>query len=450
MSDADRATFGTAREPRQSAEPRGFRVATKADEPHAPPSSGVEARREAYSLRLEDIDVSQPELFRSNTMWAYFERLRKEAPVHFCPQSRVGPYWSVTKYRDIMHVETNHRVFSSDVNLGGIGIQNTKPDYRRESFIAMDEPRHGEQRRTVAPMFTPQNLDQLANTIRARACTIFDALPRNETFDWVDRVSVELTTQMLATLFDFPFEERRKLTRWSNVATAAPGNREIIASEAARDAELQECGAYFAKLWRERIDQPPKSDLISMMAHSEATRAMDPNNFLGNLILLIVGGNDTTRNSLSGSVYALNLFPTEYRKLRADRALIQNLVPEVIRWQTPLAHMRRTALTDTEIAGTAIRKGEKVVMWYVSGNRDEEVFENADDFMIERRNARNHIAFGFGIHRCLGLRLAELQLRIAWDEILKRFDTIEVVEEPKRVYSNFVKGYETLPVRIPG
>ena len=405
---------------------------------------------EAYSLRLEDIDVSRPELFRSNAIGSYFERLRKEAPVHFCPQSRVGPYWSVTKYKDIMHVETNHATFSSDVNLGGINIQSTKPDYRRESFIAMDEPRHAQQRKTVAPMFLPQNLDQLANTIRVRACEILDHLPRNETFDWVDRVSIELTTQMLATLFDFPWEERRKLTRWSNVATAAPGNREIIASEAARDAELQECGAYFAELWKERIKQPPKADLVSMMAHSEATRSMDPNNFLGNLILLIVGGNDTTRNSLSGSVYALNLFPEQYKKLRENHALVQNLVPEVIRWQTPLAHMRRTALTDTEIAGKAIKQGEKVVMWYLSGNRDEDMFENADDLVIERRNARNHIAFGFGIHRCLGLRLAELQLRIVWEEILQRFETIEVVDEPKRTYSNFVNGYETLPVRIPG
>ncbi len=408
------------------------------------------ARLEAYSLRLEDIDVSRPELFRSNAIGSYFERLRKEAPVHFCPQSRVGPYWSVTKYKDIMHVETNHAAFSSDVNLGGINIQSTKPDYRRESFIAMDEPRHAQQRKTVAPMFLPQNLDQLANTIRVRACEILDHLPRNETFDWVDRVSIELTTQMLATLFDFPWEERRKLTRWSNVATAAPGNREIIASEAARDAELQECGAYFAELWKERIKQPPKADLVSMMAHSEATRSMDPNNFLGNLILLIVGGNDTTRNSLSGSVYALNLFSEQYKKLRESHALIQNLVPEVIRWQTPLAHMRRTALIDTEIAGKAIKQGEKVVMWYLSGNRDEDMFENADDLVIERRNARNHIAFGFGIHRCLGLRLAELQLRIVWEEILQRFETIEVVDEPKRTYSNFVNGYETLPVRIPG
>ncbi len=409
-----------------------------------------DARLEAYSTPLEDLDVSRPERFRSNTIWPYFERLRKEAPVHYCAHSRVGPYWSVTKYKDIMHVETNHAVFSSDINLGGIAIQNTKPDYRRESFIAMDEPRHGQQRKAVAPMFAPQNLDQLANTIRVRAREILDHLPRNETFDWVDRVSVELTTQMLATLFDFPWEERCKLTRWSNVATAAPGNREIIASEAARDAELRECGAYFAELWNERIKQPPKTDLISMMAHSEATRSMDPKNFLGNLILLIVGGNDTTRNSLSGSVYGLNLFPGEYVKLRENHALVPSLVPEVIRWQTPLAHMRRTALVDTQIAGKEIKKGEKVVMWYVSGNRDEDMFEHADALQIERRNARNQLSFGFGIHRCLGLRLAELQLRIVWEEILQRFDTIEVVAEPKRTYSNFVKGYETLPVRIPG
>jgi cytochrome P450 len=407
------------------------------------------ARLDANSLPLADIDVSRPELFRSNTMWPYFERLRREDPVHYCPQSRVGAYWSVTKYKDIMHVETNHAIFSSDLSLGGIGIQNTKLDYRRESFIAMDEPRHSQQRKTVAPMFLPQNLDQLASTIRVRVCEILDDLPRNETFDWVDRVSVELTTQMLATLFDFPWEERRKLTRWSNVATAAPGNREVIASEAARMAELEECGAFFARLWRERVERPAKIDLISMMAHAEATREMDPNNFLGNLILLIVGGNDTTRNSLTGSVYALNLFPGEYRKLRDNHALVQNLVPEVIRWQTPLAYMRRTALSDAEIAGKQIKQGEKVVMWYVSGNRDEDMFDDADELKVERKNARNHISFGFGIHRCLGLRLAELQLRIAWEEILKRFDTIEVVDEPKWTYSNFVKGYETLPVRIP-
>jgi cytochrome P450 len=255
---------------------------------------------------------------------------------------------------------------------------------------------------------------------------------------------------MLAVLFDFPWEDRRKLTRWSDVATTLPGPDGVVATEDERQAELLECAEYFGKLWKERLDQPPKSDLLSMMAHSEATRDMDPKNFLGNLILLIVGGNDTTRNTLSGSIYALSKNPDQYRKLRENPGLIDSFVPEVIRWQTPLAHMRRTALADIEFRGKRIKKGDKVVMWYVSGNRDEEVIDRPYEFIIDRARPRTHVSFGFGIHRCVGIRLAELQLKIIWEEILKRFDNIEVVEEPKRVYSSFVKGYETLPVRIAG
>ncbi len=297
-------------------------------------------------------------------------------------------------------------------------------------------------------MFTPTHLDQLAIDIRKRSAECLDNLPVNDVFDWVDQVSIELTTQMLAVLFDFPWEDRRKLTHWSDIATTLPGPDGLVATEEERQAELLACATYFAKLWNERINQPPKSDLLSMMAHSEATRDMDPKNFLGNLILLIVGGNDTTRNTLSGSIYALNKNPDQYSKLRANPALIDSFVPEVIRWQTPLAHMRRTALEDIEFRGKQIRKGDKVVMWYVSGNRDEEVIDRPYEFIIDRARPRTHISFGFGIHRCVGIRLAELQLKIIWEEILKRFDNIEVVGEPKRVYSSFVKGYETLPVRI--
>jgi cytochrome P450 len=314
----------------------------------------------------------------------------------------------------------------------------------------MDQPRHGAQRKTVAPMFTPTHLDELAINIRQRSTKCLDNLPRGEVFDWVDQVSIELTTQMLAVLFDFPWEDRRKLTRWSDVATTLPGPDGVVATEDERQAELLECATYFAKLWKDRINQPPKSDLLSMMAHSDATRDMDPANFLGNLILLIVGGNDTTRNTLSGSIYALAKNPDQYRKLRDDPALIDTFVPEVIRWQTPLAHMRRTALDDFAFRGKQIKKGDKVVMWYVSGNRDEEVIDRPYEFIIDRARPRTHISFGFGIHRCVGLRLAELQLKIIWEEILKRFDRIEVMGEPKRVYSSFVKGYETLPARIAG
>ena len=406
------------------------------------------AREQAYSTPLWDFHPGAPKLFRDDTLWPWFERLRREEPVHYCANSPIEPYWSVTKYNDIMHVDTNHGIFSSDVALGGISIRDVPDGYDWPSFIAMDQPKHSTQRKTVSPMFTPAHLDELAKLIRRRAAGVLDDLPRNETFNFVERVSIELTTQMLATLFDFPWQDRHKLTRWSDVSTALPKGG-IVASPEQRRKEMDECAACFAGLWNERVNSGPRNDLISMMAHNEATRHMDADNLMGNIILLMVGGNDTTRNTLSGSVLAFHEHPEQYRKLRDNPALIDSMVPEVIRWQTPLAHMRRTALVDTEIGGKTIRKGDRVVMWYVSGNRDEEAIERPDEFIIDRARPRTHLSFGFGIHRCVGMRLAELQLKIVWEEMLQRFDRIEVVGEPKRVYSSFVRGIERLPVRIP-
>lgn len=414
---------------------------------------GVEENRNPHDqvpleeIPIDKINVAQPELFQNDTMWTYFERLRREDPVHFCADHEYGPYWSITKFRDILQVDTNHKDFSSEASLGGITIRDQEEDFPLPMFIAMDPPKHDVQRKTVSPIVSPDNLAKLEDTIRERVCLILDDLPRNETFDWVDKVSIELTTQMLATLFDFPWEERRKLTRWSDVATAIPGGG-IVDSDEQRHRELLECGAYFTQLWNERVNAEPGNDLISMLAHGEATRNMPPQEFLGNLILLIVGGNDTTRNSISGGVLALNQFPDEYQKLRDNPDLIPNMVSEIIRWQTPLAHMRRTAVADSVVGGKTIKKGDKVVMWYVSGNRDEEEIPRANEFLIDRERARHHISFGFGIHRCVGNRLAEMQLRIIWEEILKRFHTIEVVGEPERIFSTFVKGYSKLPVRI--
>jgi len=407
------------------------------------------ARARAYSIPLEEIDVSDPELWVTDTHWPYFERLRKEDPVHLCTvNEETGPYWSVTRFNDIMEVDTNHGVFSSDAHLGGITLRDFDEDFILPMFIAMDPPKHDVQRKTVSPIVSPQSLMQLEPIIRERAAGLLDSLPIGEQFDWVDRISIELTTQMLATLFDFPFEDRRKLTRWSDVATAAPGMG-VIETEEERRAELLECLEYFTRLWNERVNAPPANNLISMLAHGESTRNMEPMEYLGNLILLIVGGNDTTRNTMSGSVLALNQNPAEYDKLRANPELIPSMVSETIRWQTPLAHMRRTAVRDYELAGKTIKKGDKVAMWYVSGNRDETAIDNPNSYIIDRERPRHHLSFGFGIHRCVGNRLAEMQLRIVWEEILKRFPTIQVVGEPKRVPSSFVKGYESLPVIIP-
>ena len=406
-------------------------------------------RDRVWAMPLEAIDPSKGWLFEHDLVDLHFERLRSEDPVHLSPSKRYGPYWSVTRYQDIMAVDTNPAAFSSDAHRGGITLAERPPGEVLPSFIAMDEPRHGQQRKTVSPIVAPANLALLEATIRQRAATILDDLPIGEPFDWVQRVSIELTTQMLATLFDFPFEQRQLLTWWSDMATGDPDGNGPVQSWAMRLTELGKCRDHFTQLWNQRVNAEPGPDLISMLAHSPATRDMAPDEYLGNVILLIVGGNDTTRNSISGGLLALNQFPAEYDKLRTNPALVASLVPEIIRWQTPLVHMRRTALQDTVLADKLIRKGDKVVMWYLSGNRDETAIAQANQFIIDRARPRQHLSFGFGIHRCVGNRLAELQLTVLWQEILQRFPCIEVVGTPKRTRSNFVRGFLTMPVRIP-
>ena len=399
---------------------------------------------DAHATALEDFDVSSAKLMQADQHWDYFARLRDEAPVHYCKDSMFGPYWSITRFADIMEIEKNWQDFSSDL---GITLGDRPEDFSTPNFIGMDPPKHDQQRQTVQGVVAPMNLKKMESLIRQRVVNILDSLPVGETFNWVDLVSVELTTQMLATIFDFPFEDRYKLTYWSDMATSG----ELAGGptpEAERRAALLECLEYFTKLREKRGNEPPKIDLLSMLAHGKDTQNMPPMEFLGNLVLLIVGGNDTTRNSISGGVLALNQNPDEYAKLRADHSLIPNMVSEIIRWQTPLAFMRRTVTRDLEFRGQQLRKGDKIAMWYVSGNRDERVIPDPNRFWIDRPNARHHLSFGFGLHRCMGNRLAEMQLRVLWEEIMQRFSFVEVVGEPERVQSSFVRGYASLPVKL--
>lgn len=407
-------------------------------------------RNDPWTMPLSQIDPSKAELFETGAHWDYFARLRRDDPVHYTAESDFGPFWSITKFKDIVQVETSHNIFSS---FPEIVIGDAPADFRPPMFIAMDPPVHDEHRKTVTPAVSPARLVELEPIIRERAGRILDSLPRNETFNWVDRVSIELTSQMLATLFDVPFEDRRLLPYWSDAATSADTVGSTAMTFEERQAILMECLAYFTKLWNERVNtDKPGFDFISLLARGTSTKDMykDPMTFLGTLMLLIVGGNDTTRNSISGGVVHLNRNPKEYEKLRANPALIPSMVSEIIRYQTPLAHMRRMAIADGVIGGKTIRKGDKVVMWYISGNRDDTEIERPDEFLIDRANARHHLSFGFGIHRCMGNRVAEMQLRIIWEEIMKRFSRIELVGEPVRVRSNFVHGFTDVPVRIPG
>jgi cytochrome P450 len=408
-------------------------------------------RARVAAIPLAEINPADAQEFVDDSVGYLFERLRREDPVHrsHSPIPGVDSYWSVTRYQDIMHVDSHHDIFSSENGITLLDFPEGD-EQKLPMFIAMDPPKHDEQRKAVNPIVAPANLNNWRDLIRRRTAAVLDSLPRNETFDWVDKVSIELTTYMLATLFDFPLEDRRLLPYWSDIATSNKLTNPDALEPEARMAELHKMLQYFTRLWNERINQPPRTDLISMLAHGPATRNMGPKEFMGNLVLLIVGGNDTTRNSMTGGLLALHHNPQEMAKLRANPGLIESLVPEIIRWQTPLAYMRRTALADTELAGKQIRKGDKLAMWYLSGNRDGAAIPDPERFIIDRERPRQHLSFGFGIHRCVGNRLAELQLKILWEEILSRFDTIEVMGEPTRVRSSFVRGFSKLPVRIPG
>ena len=398
---------------------------------------------------VDPFDMSRPELYRDDVWQAPFRRLRAESPVHYVEQSGFGPYWSVSTYKPIVEVESLPDLYSSQA--GGITladfIENSPTDVRMPMFIAMDRPKHTGQRRTIAPAFTPSEMVRMTENIRTRTTEILDALPVGKEFDWVDTVSIELTTQMLAILFDFPWEDRRLLTTWSDWAGDIEIARDPVRKEQRREILFQ-CAAYFSNLWRGKVGKEPTPDLISMMLHSEAMAEMDDMEFLGNLILLIVGGNDTTRNSMSAYAWGLNQFPDERAKLEADPGLIGNATQEIIRWQTPLAHMRRTATQDTEVDGVKIREGDKLALWYLSANRDESVFHEADKIKVDRENARRHLAFGHGIHRCVGARLAELQIGILMEEMAKRRLRVNVTGEPERVAACFVHGYKQIPVEL--
>ena len=395
---------------------------------------------------VNPLDMSRAELYRDDTWHAPFRELRETAPLYYTEDSSFGPFWSVSTYKPIVHIESLPEIFSSEV--GGITIADMKEgDIKMPMFIAMDRPKHTGQRRTVAPAFTPSEMVRMSDNIRARSAEILDSLPVGQEFDWVDTVSIELTTQMLAILFDFPWEDRRKLTFWSDWAGDIEIANDPVRKEERRE-HLFECAAYFGNLWQSKIGKDPTPDLISMMVHSDAMAEMDQMEFLGNLILLIVGGNDTTRNSMSAYAWGLDQFPDERAKLEANPGLIANATQEIIRWQTPLAHMRRTATQDTEVEGQKIREGDKLALWYLSANRDESVFPEADMIKVERENARRHLAFGHGIHRCVGARLAEMQIGILMEEMAKRRLRVNVLREPERVAACFVHGYKQMAVEL--
>jgi cytochrome P450 len=406
-------------------------------------ASVIEDRR-----AISPVDVSDIALYIENKWREPFARLRAEMPVSWCPDSPYGGYWSVATHALIQEVELNPGVFSSSWENGNIVIADPPPQSNLPNFIAADPPVHTAQRKVISPAFSPSQMSEREKTVKLRTRELFDALPVGEVFDWVEAVSVPLTIGMLCILFDFPWEERHDLKRWSDYGGNVSPNTATDEYRAEWRAQMQAMLARFDQEFAARRALPPSDDLLSRMVHSEAMGNLNPMERLANIALLIVGGNDTTRNSMSGLVEALHLFPGELDRLRADRGLIPNAAQEIIRWQSPVTHMRRTCTADVELGGQRLRKGEKVILWYISANRDESLFADADRFDVTRDNARRHIAFGHGIHRCVGARLAEIQLCTLIEEIVDRGIRIAPAGPAVRLPSPFLHGFTHMPVRI--
>ncbi|MEZ5111743.1 MAG: cytochrome P450 [Microbacteriaceae bacterium] len=437
-----------------------------------PTPAQLEARERIYAMPLDKLDPAAIESYPSEEMYWKFERLRAEDPVHYTAydDSNYGAYWSITKWDDIVKIDTDSVTYTNEAGISiagqrkdrqasvyAVGEDDTRTQEEIEadaargiqSLLSMDPPQHGLHRGAVSESVSPANLNDLEPLIRERIAGILDGLPIGEEFDWVDKVSIELTAMTLATLFNYPQERRRELTFWSDIMTVTPGPGEIVTTQEERAAAERDFFEAVVKMFQERGAAEPAQDFMSLMAHSPQSKEFTLPEILGDAIVLLVGGNDTTRNTLTGSVYALDRNPAEYAKLLENPALIPSMVSETIRWQTPLTHMMRKANEDVEVGGKLIKKGDSIALWYVSGNRDDSKLENPRDFIIDRKNPRQHLSFGFGVHRCLGNRLAELQLRLTWEEILKRFPEIKVVGEPTRAYNNFAKGYDKMTVIIP-
>jgi len=399
---------------------------------------------------LNPFDVSQDALYVEDTWREPFARLRAEMPISWREESPFGSYWSVVTHDLVQEVELRHDVFSSRWDLGNITIAEAVNGEGFPNFIAQDPPIHTAQRRVIAPAFSPSQMLKLDAAVKARTKELMDGLPVGETFDWVERVSIPQTLGMLCVLFDMPFDEWRDIKRWSDWASGVSAENLTDEYRAQFLMQMGEMLARFDRELEDRRGKPPTDDLLSRMVHSEAMGHMEPMERIANIALLIVGGNDTTRNSMSALVEAFDKYPEQFDRLRADPSLIPNAAQEIIRWQSPVTHMRRTALEDTQLGGQTIRKGEKVVMWYISANRDEKMFPDAERFDVGRENARRHLSFGHGIHRCVGAKLAESQIATVIAEMVSR--NIRVVPQgaPERLASPFLHGFTAMPVRIEG
>ena len=391
-------------------------------------------------------DLAAADLFHDDRHLPVFEALRSTHPLYRQDaHPRFGSFWNVTRYNDILQIDLDDASFTAE---DSFVLEDMDEQFPLPMFLAMDDPRHSELRDPVKPFFSQASMNRMRESIRQEVCTVLDALPCDETFDWVEQVSIALTSRILARMFDYPMEERDDLIRWSHmVLCTTPEGGTIAPEDPMRQQALLECLDVFSRLRKSR-DAGGGDDLLSLLVQSGAGARLKPSEFLGNILMLIVAGNDTTRNSISAGASTFARHPEVFARLAEDPEVLRGSVLEILRLQSPIAYIRRRARVPYVLHGRVIQPGEKVLLWYASGNMDPTVFPDPERFDPARPNAFKMMAFGFGKHRCLGARLAELQLSLVWQEAAKRFSAIELAGPPVQVASSFIKGYASMPVRL--
>ena len=401
-----------------------------------------------------DVDLGNPDLYVSGVPHEVFTWLRREDPVHWNPVTNGRGFWSITKYDDIVAISKNPEVFSSAREHGGhriydeniVGTAGMGAEKTDAPFISMDPLEHNRYRRMISPGFGPSRLKALEGQIHDRVCNILDRLGARKECEFVTEVAAELPIQVLAELLGIPQADRLKLFDWSN-SMIAEDDPELRKGPEETAADVRAMIEYSGRLWEERVANPGP-DLISMLIHPDADgEVMSKERYLGTFILLVAAGNETTRNSISGGLITLARFPEQRQRLADNPALYGTAAAEIIRYVSPIMHMRRTAIADSVVRGKTIRRGDKVIMWYVSANRDEQIFTSPFGFDLTRAEA-TQLGFGVGQHFCLGARLAELQLRIFFTEFLRRYPNSEPSGPIRRMRSNFVAGIKEMPVRL--
>ena len=400
-------------------------------------------------------ELDKWETFINGQPFDIFKRLREEAPIYWHEESLdfEPGFWALTKHEDIVRVSKDPMTFSSAV--GGHLMTMGDPEVVDPSAVAaiignmigMDPPDHQIYRKMVAPSFTPKAIRTLEGDMRLKIRELLENVEDKGEFNFVTEISEQLPLWVLCEMMGIPESERPKIRDLVNNLTDAS-----IQQDPNNAFQIWVNYMELFKMGRDMIEERrknPTDDLMSVVANTKIEGGELPPELLdGFFLLMVIAGNETTRNTLTGGLMALTDNPEEREKLLKDPSLISNATDEMLRWVTSVIYFRRTATKDTNIRGQDIKAGDKVVMWYGSANRDEDIFKDGHLFRVDRENAKKHLAFGAGEHLCLGNRLGHMQIRILFEELLDRFPNIHSVSDPVRIPSNFLAGISELKVRI--